>query len=90
MTKETFEKAKDLIESISKLQSEIDSYNMALVRHTFKTAYGRDALMVRLDNGERESSTLLVPRELVITMLNSAVGKCQAEISKLQYKLDSL
>ena len=90
MTKETFNKAQDLIGGIVECQAKIDSYGKALSKQTLETSYGRDELNVKLYNGKGETTTVFVPRNLVIDMLNLAIGEYQAEMDKLQAELDIL
>ena len=90
MTKETFNKAQDIIGGMVECQAKIDSYNKALINQTLKTAYSRDEIDVQLYNGEGKATTVFVPRKLVIDMLNSAISKYQDERDKLQAELDIL
>lgn len=90
MTKETFNKAQDLIGGIVECQAKIDSYDKALIKQTIETSYSRDELSVKLYNGKGETTTVFVPRKLVIDMLNSAISEYQAEMDKLQAELDIL
>lgn len=91
MTKETYNKATELFGDIQILQAKIDSYDKALIEKTSGNTFSRDELMVKLENGDgKPSRTVFIPRKLVITMLNSAVGQYRAEIDKLQAELDEL
>lgn len=90
MTKETFEKAKQLLAKINAYDDAVNSFDKALIEQTEKTSYTGDTLNVDIYNGNGKSTTVYVPRELVITMLNSAVGQYRAKIYKLQAELDAL
>lgn len=90
MTKETYDKAAELFGEITILQAKIDSYVKALAEQTLKSAYSRDELSVRLDNGESDYKTVFVPRQFVIEMLDSAIDMYQNEKAKLQAELDAL
>ena len=90
MTKETFEKAKQLIAKINDYDAGITSFDKALIEQTEKTSYSKDTLNVEIYNGNGKTTTVYVPRKLVITMLNSAVGQYRAEMDNLQSQLDAL
>lgn len=90
MTKETFEKANQLLAKINFCDADINSFDKALIEQTLQTAYNKDVLKVEIYNGSGKASTVFVPRKLVINMLNTAVGQYRTEMAKLQAELDAI